>query len=196
MKFLQFLFIFLLSVTFFSSCKKRGCADPDALNFDINASKDDHSCYYYWIGQHYGGGDVFYIDQTKKHGLIAAPADLPSAHWGCNNTLIPYASETAVGKGLQNTTEIVKGCSAITAASLCYNLDTMGFNDWYLPSIEELHGLATSLGKLGQAKLGSGYYWSSTQIDASQAALVLFGNNAKTQNGKTGSNNVRAIRAF
>ena len=196
MKFIQLLVILFFSVLFISSCKKRGCADPDALNFDPNASKDDHSCYYYWIGQHYGGGDVFYIDRTKKHGLICAPCDLPNAKWGCNNILIPGVSESAVGKGMDNTKQIVNSCSEVTAASLCYNLDTMGYDDWYLPSVEELYGLAISLGKVGQAKLGSGYYWSSTQVDASTAALVLFGNSAKTQNGKTGSNNVRAIRSF
>ena len=196
MKFLQFLFIFLLSATFFSSCKKRGCADPDALNFDINASKDDHSCYYYWIGQHYGGGDVYYIDQTKKHGLIAAPSDLQPAPWGCIWQNINGADNRNVGSGMQNSLDIVKSCGGVTPASLCLDFDTLGYSDWYLPSIEELNGLSSSLGKLGQAKLSSGYYWSSTELDSAQAYLVLFGNGAETYNYKTGPYYVRPIRSF
>ena len=51
------------------SCKKTGCTDPDALNYVQSASKDDHSCYYFWIGQKSQGGRVFYINPSKKHGL-------------------------------------------------------------------------------------------------------------------------------
>ena len=29
------------------------------------------------IGEHYGGGIVFYVDHTGQHGLIAAKADIP-----------------------------------------------------------------------------------------------------------------------
>ena len=28
------------------SCQKRGCTDPDAINYDVNAKKDDNNCIY------------------------------------------------------------------------------------------------------------------------------------------------------
>jgi len=50
---------------------------------------------------------------------------------------------------------------------------------------------------VGQANLGSGYYWTSTEVDTFAAYLVLFGNGgAETQNTKTGLYDVRAIRSF
>ena len=169
MKFLQFLFIFLLSVTFFSSCKKRGCADPDALNFDINASKDDHSCYYYWIGQHYGGGDIIYIDQTKKHGLITATFNLQKNHSASAGYI---ATSTDVYSGRSNTELIAKKFGPGTAAYDCYILDTLGYSDWFLPSKEEAVGIL-SLSKLGQANInGIAYLLSSSYSDSNNIWTV------------------------
>ncbi len=35
-----------VSVTSIQSCKKKGCTDPVAINFDEKAEKDDGSCTY------------------------------------------------------------------------------------------------------------------------------------------------------
>lgn len=189
------LLLFLISNLFFS-CKKRGCSDPEALNFDSTATKDDHSCYYFWIGQKHQGGRIFYIDQTGKHGLISSEFDLPNTQWGCNSTALDGADATIVGAGLQNTLDIVTNCNEITAASLCNDLDTLGYNDWYLPSIEELKGLQSTLGSIGQANLTSGYYWSSTENNAETSWLVLFANGSPVTISKFGQYSVRAIRSF
>jgi hypothetical protein len=64
-------------------CKKKGCMDPDATNYDPTAKKDDGSCVATQIGQSYQGGIVFYLDGNGG-GLIAAPSDQSaSAEWGC-----------------------------------------------------------------------------------------------------------------
>lgn len=195
MRFLKFSFIILLFTNLFFSCKKRGCTDPDALNFSDKASKDDHSCYYFWIGQHYGGGDVFYIDQTKKHGLIVAKQDIGFVKWGCDGVNLSGAASKDVYSGARNTQNIVDNCEGVTAASVCNDLDTLGYDDWFLPSLEELKGLSSSLGKLSQAGL-KGYIWSSTQIDENNAYAVLFGNNAVAILGKNVKYSVRPVRAF
>ncbi len=170
MKFLQFLVIFLFLITFFSSCKKRGCADPDALNFDINASKDDHSCYYYWIGQHYGGGDIIYIDQTKKHGLITATFNLQKNH-SASLGFLPTSTDVYTGRS--NTELIAKAFGPGTAAYDCYILDTLGYDDWFLPSKEEAVGL-TSLGKLGQANTTNIAYLMSSSFSDSNSIWTVY----------------------
>lgn len=195
MRFFKFSLIILLFTNLIFSCKKRGCTDPDALNFSDKARKDDHSCYYFWIGQHYGGGDVFYIDQTKKHGLIVAKQDIGFVKWGCDGTNISEAASKDVYSGARNTQNIVDNCDGVTAASLCNDLDTLGYDDWFLPSLEELKGLSSTLGKLGQAGL-KGYIWSSTQSDANNAYAVSFSNNAVVTFGKSAKYVVRPIRAF
>ena len=44
-KFLKFLYIFS-ALLIIQSCKKSGCTDPEALNYKIDAQKDDNSCLY------------------------------------------------------------------------------------------------------------------------------------------------------
>jgi hypothetical protein len=190
--------ILLLLISFLSvSCKKtRGCTDPEALNYNKDAVKDDHTCYYYWIGQKYGGGKIFYIDQTKKQGLIAADFDLVNSPWGCGGTAVSGADGTIVGAGTQNTLDIVAGCSSGSAASLCNDLDTFGFDDWFLPSVEEMKGLYKTFGMLGEAHLTSGYYWTSNQFDAVSATTMMFANGTFVDLNKNAGYRVRAIRKF
>lgn len=44
-KFLKFLYVFS-ALLIIQSCKKSGCTDPEALNYNIDAQKDDNSCLY------------------------------------------------------------------------------------------------------------------------------------------------------
>lgn len=44
-KFLKFLYVFS-AILIIQSCKKSGCTDPEALNYNIDAQKDDNSCLY------------------------------------------------------------------------------------------------------------------------------------------------------
>ena len=39
-------FVLLLLLVLTTSCKKKGCTDPEATNYDSSASKDDYSCEY------------------------------------------------------------------------------------------------------------------------------------------------------
>lgn len=170
MKLFRIALLFLVSVSFLISCKKTGCTDPDALNYVQSASKDDHSCYYFWVGQHYGGGDVFYIDKSKKHGLITATFNLQKGHSASGGYV---ATSTDVYSGAQNTELIAKKFGPGTAAYDCYVLDTLGYKDWFLPSREEVVGLATSLGKLGQANtFGMAYVLSSSHSDSTHIWTV------------------------
>ncbi len=194
--FSKILFIIVLSF-FVSSCKKtRGCADSEALNYNPDAAKDDRSCYYFWIGQNTLGGKVFYIDQTKKHGLIAAHSDLQLTKWGDPGSLIAGADGTDVGTGYQNTIDIANAFSTSTAASVCLNYDTLGFDDWYLASSEEMKGLHLAFGSLGQGGLGSGYYWTSSEVDASNAYQVMGAKKTIVSFSKGGVYAVRPIRSF
>ena len=191
------LFFLIITILLFTSCRKtRGCTDSEALNYNPDAAKEDHSCYYYWVGQNIEGGKVFYIDQTKKHGLVASENDLALTQWGNVGSLVSGADGTIVGTGYQNTIDIVNSFSVVTAASLCNDLDTLGHSDWYLPSIEEMKGLANAFGPLGQGNFGSGYYWTSTEADSSTAWLLMGTNNALVTLGKTAAYSVRAIRSF
>ena len=196
---MKLFFGLILVMIAFTSCKKRGCTDYDALNYDPEAQADDNTCYYYWIGQNYQGGKIFYIDKSKKHGLIAATFDLPGLHpWGCYMDSIEnsFINNTQVGAGSSNSQIIADNCGYQTAAGKCLLLDTLGFNDWYLPSMEEMRGVSENLGRLGEGNLTPHYYWTSTQINKGDAYLILNANRSPASLNKGAGYSVRPIRSF
>ncbi len=149
------------------------------------------------IGKQYGGGIIFYIDGTGNHGLIAAPGDQSTrAEWGCSGTSIRGTS-TAFGTGQANTTRIVNRCTeAGRAASICNDLVAGGYDDWFLPSKDELelmYAQKTVVG--GFAKRN---YWSSSEDSANSAWVQFFGDGDQYTHGfhKYSIYNVRAVRAF
>ena len=111
------------------------------------------------------GGIVFYITGGGLSGLEAAPADQDGgsgAPWGCYTTLIAGADGTAVGTGAQNTADILAGCSeAGTAASIVDAYTLGGYDDWFLPSKDELNVLYAQKAVVGG--FANTNYWSSTE---------------------------------
>ena len=145
------------------------------------------------IGQNYGGGIIFYIDGTGQHGLISDISDLSNAEWGCYGTLIGGTS-TTIGTGQSNTTVIVSGCSQSgIAARICNDLVRNGYSDWYLPSNDELYQMIMQ--KLVIGGFQTGWYWCSSEINASNAWMVdTYGGSYTTSKGSVGY--VRACRSF
>ena len=194
-KYISYIFIVVFALT---ACKKRGCTDYEALNYDPEAKQDDNSCYYFWVGQNYQGGKIFYIDRSRKHGLIAAGFDLANSYWGCSGDSIEIAdiNDTRVGIGSRNSQIIVDSCGFNTAAGKCLLLDTLGFDDWYLPSLEEMRGVSEVFGRIGQGNLTPHYYWTSSQINKNNAYLILNANRSSASLNKGVGYSVRPIRSF
>lgn len=148
----------------------------------------------HYIGESLGGGIVFYLSDNAQHGLIAAPSDQSTgALWGCWNTMTG-ATSTAIGTGQANTTAIVNGCGESgIAARLCNDLVLNGYNDWFLPSLDELHEIYLQRNVVGA---GCYYYWSSSEIDLFDSYYFDFDYGMTGANGKYAVYCVRAIRAF
>ena len=152
------------------------------------------------IGSIYKGGYVFKIN-IFGHGLCAAPSDYwKPIGWGCYGTLINGADGEKIGTGKQNTDDILAGCSQYGpfAAKVCDELVVDSYEDWYLPSIEELMLMQRELYVQGFGGFKAAEYWSSTQNFSLGAWKVDFttgekGNNVNKAN--TGIR-VRAIRSF
>ena len=157
------------------------------------------------IGDTHQGGIIFYLDSSGG-GLIAAPSDQSSgAEWGCFGTAISGANGTEIGTGNQNTIDIELGCTtAGTAADICANLTLGGYNDWFLPSLEEcklMHlniGIGNALGLGNIGGFSTNNYWTSSELDDSdvwsKGFQFYFSGEGPEQ--KNASIHVRAVRAF
>ncbi|MCX6250958.1 MAG: DUF1566 domain-containing protein [Bacteroidetes bacterium] len=147
------------------------------------------------VGQAYGGGIIFYIDGTGQHGLIAASTDQSTgAQWGCYGTSIPGTS-TAIGTGQANTMLIVNGCSeAGIAVRICNDLMLNSYDDWFLPSKDELNQMYLQKTVIGG--FVSYLYWSSSEYNANYAWTQYFSNGYQDLYNKNSTNYVRAVRAF
>ena len=157
----------------------------------------DMSFTFLGIGTSWLGGIIFYLDGTGQHGLIAANADQTLSSWGCYLTTIAGADGTAVGTGSQNTTDIINGCAtAGIAARQCRNYAGGGYNDWFLPSKDELGLMFTNLKESGFGGFSAVNYWSSSESSSTQSWWQSFNTGSTGLGNKTTSYNVRAARAF
>tara|TARA_B100001093_G_C26814387_1_gene1009000 strand:+ start:149 stop:2191 length:2043 start_codon:yes stop_codon:yes gene_type:complete len=123
----------------------------------------------YEVGDLAEGGIVFYVDESGEHGLVAAMEDLEGSYqWGCFGTSISGADGTSIGTGLQNTLEIVAGCSETPiAASEALAYESEGYSDWFLPSKTELIELLDNI-----VVDSPGIYWSSSETDSTKAWVI------------------------
>jgi hypothetical protein len=158
------------------------------------------------IGQEYQGGIIAYIDATGEHGLIAAPEDQSiGVTWGKFGsgpgfgTFTTNARATEIWTGKRNTDMIV----AVTfegeyAARLCYDLVLNGYDDWFLPSRDELSELYKNRAKIG-GFVSTSKYWSSSEAVYNSAYCQDFSNAGKSPEGGhkiSESHRVRAVRYF
>jgi hypothetical protein len=147
------------------------------------------------------GGLIFYDKGSYSDGwryLEAAPSDQSTlTTWGCYGGLISGADGTTVGTGEQNTIDIETGCvTAGTAADICANLSFGGYNDWFLPSKDELNLMYLNLKIYGVGSLKSVGYWSSSEYDENFVWVQHLGNGLQDGYPKNLDLRVRSARAF
>ena len=154
------------------------------------------------IGSHYGGGIVFWLNESGNHGLVCADKDFGEACWGGFGKIGANEDGIAEGKGIKNTKKIVELASwhatkswfttsqtpAKSAARLCLESNHNNFSDWYLPTISELKLIYNNLAKSTQANFiyergVEIYYWSSTESCDLGAWFIDFKKGSKSEQG-------------
>jgi len=145
------------------------------------------------------GGKVFYDKGSVTSGWryleVASSDQSTDNRWYNGSYVTTGATTTAIGAGEANTATIVSVQGAGSyAASLCANLSLGGYDDWFLPSRDELNAMYGQVGIIGG--FASGYYWSSSEYGSNDAWYQDFGNGYQGGYVKYGTIQVRAIRAF
>lgn len=146
------------------------------------------------------GGIVFHDKGTFSDGwryLEAASTDTSTGIPWWNGTAKMITTDRAIGSGKDNTTAIVaaQGTGSY-AAKLSHDLVLGGFDDWFLPSSDELNLMFINLKKAGLGEFSSTWYWSSSQSNGSSAwgQQFSYGDRHGSSTGTSGC--ARAIRAF
>lgn len=196
-KIIYFPVITFLIVANMSCTKEAGVtANPVASQSSSNTQSAD----VHYIGEHFGGGIIFFLDNSGKHGLIAAFTDFEEASVWSRKDTINGANATAIGKGSVNTNKIFKiqGSPAYEAdsyaANECLGFVENGYQDWYLPSKDELNELYKQKNVVGGFQLFT--YWSSSEANVSKAWLQNFGSGLQSTQLKIASYSFRPVRKF
>lgn len=147
------------------------------------------------VGQEFGGGIIFYVDGSGQHGLIASTQDFSHRIRWADSSYQTNAVFTEIGRGLDNTAAIVSAQGlGDYAASLCDQLVLQGYNDWFLPSKNELNLLYQQRDHIGG--FAADYYWSSSERDSVTAWYLYFPYGPQYYTKKDSAARVRPIRAF
>ena len=175
------------------------------------------------IGDSHGGGIVAYIlqpgesiqdindagtayttihyDPDVQHGLIAATADQGEVIWS-NVADNIGSTNTAFGTGASNTIAIVQQAGHTSgAAKVTVDYSSSGYNDWFLPSKEELSKLYVNrdlIGGFTTNDTNHEWYWSSSEsTDPTQPVwLQSFMTGDQDEDDKDDLAWVRPVRAF
>jgi hypothetical protein len=150
------------------------------------------------------GGWIFYDKGRVINGwryLEAAPleAEFIGLQWGSYQKTVS-GTATEVGMGKRNTDLIVnflkRNGEINRAAQICNELDMGGYDDWFLPSKDELDLMYKNLKAKGLGKFDDAWYWSSSEYTDTLAWAQNFVDGQQSSNFEFVRNRVRAVRAF
>ena len=160
------------------------------LSFTTTASSS-----YLSVGQTYQGGIIFYLANDGQSGLIVTAANIGTAQYGCSGTEIGGTSK-GLWSGKQNTDAILADCNASNnAAALCGNLVYQGYDDWYLPSWDEVIAMRQNLYANGIGGFQMhGSIWTSSEFSSDLALAHDW--SCLSYLSKSNTLGVRAVRAF
>ena len=172
------------------------CSNQRGTNEGPKSQPTNSRIEYYVGGQGPAGGRIFYDKGSNSDGwryLEAAPYEtVIYAPWGARTRFVQTNNE--IGWGRINTQNIINTLNILgeqgKAAQICVGLIYNGFNDWFLPSYNEITTLTTS-----------GEYWSSNEayvrdIDANTRAQARVSRSNDTSRNKDSNYPVLAIRSF
>ena len=113
----------------FNGCKKKGCTDPDSVNYDPKAKKDDFTCKYegevvFWYGQ-------VTADSLLNDGATSLTYYVDGNIVGSSAASIYWTGATGPDCGEGGAVTVTKDLSNVKTQSYSYSVkDQTGFEYW------------------------------------------------------------------
>lgn len=147
----------------------------------------------YTIGQYAKGGIVVYTYNDGANGFVVDLSGNTSGvkTWGCPG--INISTSAFVLEGGNNTANILALCYS-PAAAYCTGLTSSGYNDWVMPSKDELTEIWNNRALLDS--LSVNLWASGNQLTNSTAYYLNVGNGSFSSISVGLPGRVRAIRYF
>lgn len=151
----------------------------------------------HYIGEYYGGGIVFYLDEEGKHGLITATIDKSTRKRNRGET---YIHTNEVRDGITTGTFNTKRLNAMKGtdendAQVAENYQETKLSDWYLPTRYDLIKLYRNRSVIGgYSEFAKG--WKSTEVSSVNEWYQSFVTGGEFSNGKDDATYIRVIRKF
>jgi hypothetical protein len=151
----------------------------------------------HYVGESYGGGLVFYVDEEGKHGLITATIDKITRKQQKSETyIITNHARDGITTGKFNTDRINAIKSAgVDDAQEFENYQVANLSDWYLPTRYDLIKLYRNRAVIGgYSDFAKG--WKSTEVSSVNEWYRSFVTGGDFSNGKDDAVYIRVIREF
>ena len=160
--------------------------------------------------------DEYYADEYYQvFGYYRKDASSNNMYVNGKETLGNYSKAeeltgTGIGAGKKNTELLAKAMGdktyytmgakkVVYAAKLCHDLVFNGFDDWFLPSKDELNLLYVNLCKNDLGDFDEDSYWSSSETDFSADYAwrqQFYGGGQQSYGTRDYAHRIRPIRAF
>ena len=208
----QFKYLLIVSFILITTLIAKG--ETTEYSTDIKPYNSRNDSIKHYVGELFGGGVVFAVDESNQHGLICSMSDIRdpvSSQLDLKQEPIPI-NDNPDTKALQSKDYAVNNRDR--AVDLCEsysnsNYGTGIFSNWHLPTIDELKILYNVKDEINKAleKFGinvteplNKVYWSSSkmrseimdsyyQFNFEDGAIIISPN-------LTGKTYVRAVRTF
>ena len=158
------------------------------------------------LGDEYQGGKIFYLEENGKNGLIASKEDLSynsdqgtefRFYWGVPGELLG----TSLDNGKENTAIMASKATSPGCAAYHFKngYEYNGYNDWYIPSCNELELLKENksyVGNFSNLTDWNAMYWSSSEQSETKAFILNFNALMGNTNNKERVFKIRPIRQF
>lgn len=148
----------------------------------------------HFVGEYYGGGIIFYVEEDGKHGLITKTIE--ESKWQHGTFTDDYTVRDGVGTANFNRKrlEVIQNPDAYDAESSSNNPEN-SLGKWYLPTkydMDKLYLNRMVVGGFSDFSKG----WKSLETSSLSAWYQSFVVGVSFPNGKDDSEYIRIVREF